>query len=129
MTDGEKESELFKNRLAYDLESHKAYLAFKEAMGTAAISYANSAFRALLILNGGAIIGILTFLGNLVSRQHEDVRHVEGYVLRSLSHKISYFIVGLILVVAAIMISYVSQVSFLEVRGRKLKGFIPLTQV
>ena len=68
--------ERLKAELAQQLEERKGKFAENIAMFNAAASYAGAAMRGLLFVNGGGIVGILTFLGNLSRSGAPPALHV-----------------------------------------------------
>lgn len=65
--------------------------------------FALAGFKTLILLNGGAIISLLTYLG------HSTVRHVD-----QLSTALAFYVVGLVTVVLAYLAAYASQGAFLN---------------
>jgi hypothetical protein len=82
----------------------------------AVIDFANSAIKLLVLVNGGAIIAILTFLGNLVVK-----RDFDSAAIGASGFAITYFVVGLAAAVAAAAAAYLSQVCFTELSMEKSK--------
>ena len=72
--------------------------------------YANQAIKTVLLLNGGAVLSILTFLGNLLknSDQHFDM-----------SLSISFFLIGIILGTLGSVFAYFTQLSVFNNRTIK----------
>ena len=83
----------------------------------AVIDFANSAIKLLVLVNGGAVIAILTFLGNLVSKRDSDATAASAS-----GFAVSYLVVGLASAVAAAAAADVAQVCFTELRTEKLKN-------
>lgn len=96
------------NNLA--LEDRKFALSSKVEELRGAFGFAALALRTLFILNGGAVVGILSFTGNLWARN--DARGQSLAVL--LVHPIGAFIVGTVMAALATTLSYVSQILFAE---------------
>src|SRR5258708_38684957 len=65
------------------------------------LSIATEALRSLLLLNGGAVVAILAYLGQL-----GDQRATAAWRARS---SLGWFIAGLVLAMAAFMFSYLTQ--------------------
>src|SRR5262249_14951345 len=68
-------------------------------------------FNALILLNGGALIGILTFLGSLWRNNQNDAAE---QIARGIASSIGFFIAGLLLTVLACMCAYTLQRLYLE---------------
>jgi len=68
-------------------------------------------FKTLILLNGGATISLLTYLGHSTGQQ---IRH-------QLSAAFTWYVIGLVSVVLAYLVAYLSQGAFL--RATSLEAF------
>ncbi|MDE1967506.1 MAG: hypothetical protein KGI92_01250 [Alphaproteobacteria bacterium] len=112
----QKDVENHKYELRHHLEQWKAARASDLISFRAVIDFANSAIKLLVLVNGGAVIAILTFLGNLVAKQDSDTA-----VVGASGFAITYFVVGLAAAVTAAAAAYLSQVCFTELSTEKRK--------
>ena len=96
-----------------ETRNRQAWLALAEhqrASFRAVIDFASLGIRSLILVNGGAIIGILTFLGNLWTKDDAAAKATAAAVAPALS----FFIIGLTLALATSLLAYVAQVGFTE---------------
>src|SRR4051794_1521431 len=80
-------------------EAHRAHdnsVAFHTYVNQATMESANIALKTLIVINGGAAIAILTFLGGVASKDKIDLAHVTPVAMT-----IRYFAIGVILTLAA----------------------------
>src|ERR1700676_1320142 len=80
-------------------EAHRAHdnrVAFHNYVNQAAMESANIALKTLIVINGGAAIAILTFLGGVASKDKIDIAHVTPVAMT-----IRYFAIGVALTLAA----------------------------
>jgi len=130
--------EIFRTRLQQDVETHKHNLAgvaewwkedaqrerrawehrlhIDEAMFRAIMDFAVVSIRSLTLINGGAVVAILAFLGSV---WRSSDRGGPPSIAVLLAEPLGWFIAGLALAVASAMTSYLSQVAFLELRTEK----------
>jgi hypothetical protein len=130
----QQEIELFKSKLQLDLERFKAEIqatkdlwverstrereAWLHGLKTemevfkAVTEFAGITIRSLILVNGGAIIGILTFLGHLWNRDSPAAKATA----QGISPALSWLIAGLTLALLTAGASYISQVLFSEWR-------------
>lgn len=128
----DRDLELFRAQLHRDLENHRASLnqaleAWREQlvrqrhewlhqldqslrMFGAAIDFAVLAIRSLIIVNGGAIIGILTFAGNLWGRSSPAAKATA----EAIAPAMLWFVVGLSAALLCAGLSYIAQTLFVE---------------
>lgn len=110
----QRDLENHKDRLAIRLEDRKADSAIAQSMLTAGVSYANGALRGLLLVNGGDVITVLTFVGNLWSRGGDTAVQIAERMAAS----VQCFVWGLVAALVALFIAYFSQVVLLEGRHK-----------
>lgn len=104
--------ESHKAGLAIHLEDHKADVALSQSMIAVGASYANGAMGSLLLVNGGSVVAILTFIGNLWSKNEASAIQIASRVAAS----VKFFVWGLTAALLALGIAYLSQVVMLEHR-------------
>ena len=125
MTTEQHEIELLKARLARELEERKiqaateledrkGQIAIRQAMLVAASTYANGAMRGLLVINGGAIIGLLTFVGNI----RKTASPTDAGAATSLIGVVDGFAGGLACSLLALGLSYLAQIIIMEAKPR-----------
>lgn len=137
-----EELERLKSALAMDLENHKyknaSALAHwqesakrehdvwledrqtKHIMFRAIIDYSLVTIRSLILINGAAVIGILTFTGNLWVKEASAGRDMAT----AIGPAMEAFVYGLGFAVLTAALSYVSQVLIAELPTRKLSFWI-----
>jgi hypothetical protein len=81
-------------------------------LARAVIGFGQTAIRSLFLINGGALIALLTFLGQLSDQRPDEAA--------AFSTPMLYFSVGLISVCVVAMLAYIVQ-SIYEARGRFLR--------
>jgi hypothetical protein len=135
----DKEHEIFKATLQADVETHKATLArqlesWKENAAwdrrawehsldwevssfKAVIDFALFSIRSLILVNGGAVVAILAFLGSIWGG---DNKGGATAVTHAIAEPLGYFIGGLVCAMLTAMFSYLAQVSFTE--SQKMKA-------
>jgi hypothetical protein len=89
--------------------------------GEAQIAFARDALRGIVILNGGAIIALLTFFGQAWSKNEAQAR----VVILFLREGLILFVFGSVCGIAAQGFAYLAQQSFVEERrwgGRIFRG-------
>jgi hypothetical protein len=79
------------------------------------IDFALLAIRSLIIVNGGAIVGVVSFTGNLWSRDNSAAKAAA----QALGPTLGWFIAGLSCALLTAGISYMSQVAFAEMKSQK----------
>jgi hypothetical protein len=84
--------------------------AITERMFADALEFARQGIRATFILNGGAILALLTFLGD-VHRDPSSVSLVWG-----IKHAFPYFVIGVFLSALSLPIAFLAQEKFVDVR-------------
>jgi hypothetical protein len=82
----------------------------------AAIDGANMALRTLIVINGGAAIAILTFLGGVAAKDKIDFTKVGA-----VADTIRYFAIGVALALVGMALSYFTNYFMAAVEGRKLR--------
>jgi hypothetical protein len=91
--------------------AHDRADSFFEQVNEAAIKNGESAFRACLLINGGAAVSVLAFIGSLASK---DVIGVSQ--LASVADSLILFALGVVAAVVGMALSYV--VNYLTAAGR-----------
>jgi hypothetical protein len=92
------------------VEPHDRADSFFEQVNEAAIKNGESAFRACLLINGGAAVSVLAFIGSLASK---DVIGVSQ--LASVADSLILFALGVVAAVVGMALSYV--VNYLTAAG------------
>lgn len=87
-----------------------------EEMFRAALEFARMGLRAAFLLNGGAIVGILTFLGNVFQYP------AAAPLLRSAKEALPCFIVGVFLAALSLAIAFLAQEQFYDAKAMRLLG-------
>ena len=100
------ELEAHKAKLQIDIEIKKAFLQEQIELFKATISYGQNAIKASFLVNGGASIAILTFIGKLSELNSHAVN------IKALSVPLLLFTSGLCCVLIATGTSYVAQSCF-----------------
>ena len=98
----------------HNLEENRAHYAERRALAEVGAAYANSVFRSLLVLNGGAAIALLTFIGNVLNKRPES----EQRLSHASTVSIRLFVWGMIFATLTAAASYLSQASFVELKGK-----------
>jgi hypothetical protein len=96
--------------------AHDVSNEFHAYTNKAAIDSANLALRTLIVINGGAAIAILTFLGGVASKDKIDFTKVGA-----VADTIKYFAIGVACAVAAMALSYFTNFFMAGVEGYKSK--------
>lgn len=121
MDDNLRELERFKAELLSSLEHYKATIKAQQdawlsdrddgrILLRAVIDFANMTIRSLILVNGGAAIGILTFLGNLWNK--DSVIAKAG--ANAIGVGLAGFIGGLTFALITSGVSYLAQAAFSE---------------
>lgn len=85
---------------------HDLALGRTRALEEAAMAQLNNALRALFLLNGGAAVAILAFLGGLV-----DKNKIGQLELASVARTLIWFAIGLVIATLASLAAYTSNIS------------------
>lgn len=103
--------------LANDLEVErvKAWHAHRLEGAKAVIQFAVTSIRGLILINGAAVAGILTFLGNLWTKDSAMAKATA----QAVGPAMKYFVIGVGLAVLSAMVSYLSQATIFELRQPK----------
>jgi ABC-type antimicrobial peptide transport system permease subunit len=94
--------------------------AIQKLQGDAQIAFAQDALRGIVILNGGAVLALLTFVGQIISKNE----NYGNLVIFSLKKAFIFFIAGVVCGITAQGCAYLSQQAFVEERqnfGRSLR--------
>lgn len=87
------------------------------------IDFASGAIRTLLLINGGAAIAVMAFLGNAVVKNSSSASDVAA-ALHALAPSLFWFVVGVFAAGLSAGLAYVSQVIYLEVADQKRRIMI-----
>jgi hypothetical protein len=96
--------------------AHDISAEFHTYTNKAAIEGANLALRTLIVINGGAALGILTFLSGVASKDKVDFSKVGA-----VADTIRYFAIGVACALAAMALSYFTNFFMAGVEGRKMR--------
>ena len=126
--DLQKQVEHYKASSSQGLEHWKAAREVDRIAYRAIVDFAISAIKLLVLVNGGAVLATLTFLGNLVTRSSE----FHSSAVNAVALTIKSFAVGLMAGLVAAAASYVAQVCFFELsvsRRRFLGKFFSVGRI
>jgi hypothetical protein len=84
----------------------------------AAIESSNIALKTLIVINGGAAIAVLAFLGGVASKEKIDFATVAP-----VAYTIRYFAFGVALTMAAMAFSYLTHYFMTGIEGSRLKSY------
>lgn len=118
----EHDKQLEERRWQHELKREDAKRAhdvsheFHTYTNKAAIDGANLALRTLIVINGGAAVAILTFLGGVASKDKIDFSEVGA-----VADTIKYFAIGVALALAGMALSYFTNLFMAGVEGTKIK--------
>jgi hypothetical protein len=98
--------------------AHDKSIEFHTYVNQAAIDGANLALRTLIIINGGAAVAVLAFIGAVASKDKIDLTQI-GLV----AHTLRYFAAGVACAAAAMALAYFTHFFAAGVEGRKEKTF------
>lgn len=134
MDDSSREIERFKAQLQVEVKKFEADLAAKQAtwqetairdrerwlhelrtmqtMFRALVDFALITIRSLVLVNGAAIVGIITFTGNMWSKRSPSAEHLA----KSIAPAIGYFATGLVLALLTAGFAYIAQVVYVELK-------------
>jgi hypothetical protein len=104
-------------------EAHRAFdnsNAFHTYTNKATIESANLALRTLIVINGGAAIAVLTFLGGVASKEKIDFEKVGN-----VAHTLRYFAVGVALALAGMAFSYLTNYFMASIESSKTRTYDP----
>jgi hypothetical protein len=96
--------------------AHDISAEFHTYTNKAAMEGANLALRTLIVINGGAAIAILTFLGGVASKDKIDFTKVGA-----VANTIRYFAIGVALALVGMALAYVTNYLMAEVERAKRK--------
>ena len=103
-----RETEAYKADLAIRGEDRKAVAASHLTLMGAAFTYAGIAIRGIFVANGGGVVAILTFTGNLWARSDPAAASVASGVAASTR----FFVYGMAAALATSFAAYLSQYFF-----------------
>ncbi len=78
------------------------------------ISFATLSIKSLLLFNGGAILALLTFYGNVLT--HPDSTLIDASML---GQSVKSFVIGVIAGLVCSMSAYITQATYLEVEDEQ----------
>jgi hypothetical protein len=102
-------------------DAHRAHdnsVAFHTYVNQATIESANIALKTLIVINGGAAIAVLTFLGGIASKDKIDFASVAA-----VAYTIRYFAFGVALTLAAMAFSYLTNYLMAGIEMSRLRTF------
>ena len=111
-------------RYGHDLlreDAHRAHdnsAAFHTYVNQATIESANIALKTLIVINGGAAIAVLTFLGGVASKDKIDFANVAP-----VAYTIRYFAFGVASTLAAMAFSYLTNYFMAGIELSRLKTY------
>lgn len=89
-----------------------------QVRGEAQVAFAQDALRGIVLLNGGAIIALLTFFGQAWSKNEAQA----VFVIMSIRPGLVLFVVGVLCGISAQGLAYLSQQNFVE--ERRTRGML-----
>lgn len=98
-----------------EVEQAKAWHAHRLESSKAVIQFALVAIRSLILVNGAAVVAVLTFLGNLWTKDSATARAAA----QGIGTAITSFVVGVGLGVFTAMLAYISQAAISELAQTK----------
>ncbi|MFC7700910.1 hypothetical protein ACFQX9_30040 [Bradyrhizobium sp. GCM10028915] len=98
--------------------AHDSNRDFHTEINKETVSASNLTLRTLVIINGGAAIGVLTFLGGVASKINLDFAHV-GVVAGS----IKWFAFGVALAVSGMALAYLAHFTMAGIASSKSKNW------
>ena len=96
--------------------AHDANQDFRAEINKETVSASNLTLRTLVLINGGAAIGVLTFLGGVASKTSVDLARVGD-----VASTIKWFAFGVALAVAGMALAYLTHYSNGEQAGTMLR--------
>lgn len=113
--DPEYERRLYEQNMALAQRMHDQEFEFSQSVGQAAINSGTFAIRTLVIVNGGAAVALLAFVGSLVSGD------VEGFLdnLADLTSPIMWFVWGVALASGSVGCAYFTNYSIAASSSKK----------
>jgi hypothetical protein len=111
-------------KYGYDLlreDAHRAHdnsVAFHTYTNQAAVESSNIALKTLIVINGGAAIAVLTFLGGVASKEK-----IEFATVAPVAYTIRYFAWGVALTMAGMAFSYLTHYFMAGVEGSRVKTY------
>lgn len=110
---GEAALEEYKAQLAANIEHHRNLNDFNLEMLRGTVATGQSAVKSALLINGGAAVAVLAFLGNAWNKGFPH------HVLTSAAYGLSLFVWGVLAAAAASGFTYISQAGFGNEFGRR----------
>ena len=98
--------------------AHDNSTAFHTYVNQATMESANIALKTLIVINGGAAIAVLTFLGGVASKDKIDFASVAPVAMT-----IQYFAIGVALTLAAMAFSYLTNYLMVGIENSRLKTY------
>ncbi len=103
---GEVALENYKSQLAKNVEHYRGVNAFNIEMLRATISTGQSALKSAMLVNGGAAVAVLAFLGNAWAKD------IPKHVLTEAAYGLSLFVWGVLAAASAAGATYLSQAGY-----------------
>jgi len=108
----------FNFELTKAIEDHKAGLTLLTQQQKLSVDLATVVIRSMILVNGGAIVAILTFMGNLSNRDSDATHRLVGGMREALA----WFGTALFLVLLAAFLAYLSLTAGTQVISHQLLG-------
>ena len=96
------EADNYREKMTEARRAHDRLDAFCEAINESAIKSADAVLRNCLLINGGAAVAILAFMGAVISKNTGS-----GKIIENIADGLTYFAWGVIASVAALGLSYI----------------------
>jgi hypothetical protein len=109
---GEAALEGYKSKLAASIEHYRSVNEFNLELLRSTIATGQSALKSAMLINGGAAVAVLAFLGNAWSKS------IPKYVLAEAAYGLSLFVWGVLAAATAAGCTYVSQAGFGDEFGK-----------
>lgn len=103
---GEAALESYKSQLAANIEHYRSVNEFNMEMLRATITTGQSALKSAMLINGGAAVAVLAFLGNAWTKE------IPRHVLTGAAYGLSLFVWGVLSAATAVGFTYLSQAGF-----------------
>jgi hypothetical protein len=103
-----------KFRLAVASRVHETETGYGKAAGIAAVSTGMETVKAILLINGGACVAVLAFIGSLAS---------QGQVVTNLAGPLVWFAAGAVVAVISAALGYLTNLSYAAASNTKTRHF------
>jgi hypothetical protein len=106
--------EIKKFRLSIAEKAHENQIEFARAANLAAVSTGTETVKAILLINGGACVAVLAFIGSLVSR---------GQGVTDLAGSLVWFAAGAVFAVMSAAFGYLTNLSYFSESNARTRHF------